>query len=323
MPRFFDRPEPTVAANQPKETRGMFRYNSPPNWPTPPAGWVPPEGWTPDASWGPAPAGWDFWIWEEPPVVPIPTAPTAVVPPLPAPMPIAYAEPPAQPARVRHTGRNIALVIVALALGLIVVGVVVAGLSSKSSTTKGATAAVATPTKSPVISTHAPSQTAAALSQTTSAPAAPLAPTSAAPASNGTSAVLFGATHGFVYTDGLVVSVLSATNFVPSSDAIGTSAASAGVLLSIRITNGTKASFDPSLSSVAVHAGTNGDQGDEIYQSGPPDLGSGFSGSIAPGQSATVPFGFDVPAGDLPNITVSVTPDFSHDDATFVGKVTP
>jgi hypothetical protein len=305
----------------------MYRYNSPPNWPPSPSGWTPPEGWLPNPAWGPAPEGWNFWTWEEPPAVPIPPAAPGVLPP-PAPMPIAYGGPPPQPSpAVRHTGRNIALVIVALAVGLIVVGVVVAGLSSKSATTKGTAAGVATPTRSPVVSTPAPSQTASALSQAASASSqtasTPAAPSSAAAPSGTSSAVLLGATHGFVYTDGLVVSVLSATKFVPSSDAAGTAPGDTGVLLQVRITNGTKATFDLSLSQVDLNAGANGDQGQSIDQSGPPDLGLGFSGSIAPGQSATAPFGFDVPTADLPNIGVSVTPDFSHDDATFVGQVAP
>ena len=41
-------------------------FNPPPNWPRPPAGWSPPADWRSDPSWGPAPAGWAFWVDDEP-----------------------------------------------------------------------------------------------------------------------------------------------------------------------------------------------------------------------------------------------------------------
>jgi len=40
----------------------VYRFNSPPNWPTPPAGWAPDAGWQPDPSWGPVPDGWSLWV---------------------------------------------------------------------------------------------------------------------------------------------------------------------------------------------------------------------------------------------------------------------
>lgn len=53
-----------------------------------------------------------------------------------------------------------------------------------------------------------------------------------------------------------------------------------------------------------------------------PIYGSGFSGDIPVGQSATATFGFDVPPADLPTITVDVSPgDFTDPDAPFTGNV--
>lgn len=57
-----------------------FRFNTPPGWPTPPPGWVPPAGWVPDPSWPPAPPGWAFWMPDETPTQPQPTAATASAP---------------------------------------------------------------------------------------------------------------------------------------------------------------------------------------------------------------------------------------------------
>ncbi|MCF6506585.1 DUF4041 domain-containing protein [Blastococcus sp. MG754426] len=80
-----------------------FRFNSPPGWPPPPPGWVPPEGWVPDPTWPPAPPGWEFWVPDEAPVPPQPTAPTPPpvaeaptpsAPPSPAPAPTPAPEPP-------------------------------------------------------------------------------------------------------------------------------------------------------------------------------------------------------------------------------------
>jgi len=41
-------------------------YNPPPNWPRTPPGWSPPTGWRPPREWGPAPAGWRFWLPDQP-----------------------------------------------------------------------------------------------------------------------------------------------------------------------------------------------------------------------------------------------------------------
>lgn len=43
------------------------RFSTPPNWPAPPEGWTPPAGWQPLPEWGPAPAGWQFWVDDDPP----------------------------------------------------------------------------------------------------------------------------------------------------------------------------------------------------------------------------------------------------------------
>ena len=51
-----------------------FRFNPPPNWPIPP-GWTPTSEQQINPQWPPAPPGWQFWIPDEP----------VVVPPMPAP----------------------------------------------------------------------------------------------------------------------------------------------------------------------------------------------------------------------------------------------
>ena len=71
-----------------------YRFNAPPNWPTPPAGWVPGPGWKPDPAWGPPPPGWQLWIAEAPPAVPVaPQQPPAAAPAVAAAVPASVATP--------------------------------------------------------------------------------------------------------------------------------------------------------------------------------------------------------------------------------------
>lgn len=189
----------------------------------------------------------------------------------------------------------------AVALGLAVIAVA----GCQSSTGGSVKTSSTTPTTAPATVADQPTSTA----PTPSTPPPAPAPTE------------FGAGTGFIYTDGLAVSVLSAKKFTPSANAAGTIAGGVGVALQIRITNNTKAAFDPSLVQVAVHAGPNGDQGSQVVDFGGPVALSDFEGSIPVGQAATAVLGFDVPAADLPVLTVIVTPDFDHNDATLTGTV--
>ncbi len=49
-------------------TGAAWKFNTPPGWPVPPDGWQPPPGWRPDPSWPAAPADWNFWIQDTPPI---------------------------------------------------------------------------------------------------------------------------------------------------------------------------------------------------------------------------------------------------------------
>lgn len=122
----------------------MYRYNSPPNWPTPPDRWVPPEDWLPDAAWGPAPVGWDFWTWED-------GEPATVAPPAPAAgevLPAAGIALPARPhaSAPQHKRRRGWIVPVSVAAVALLVGIAIGRASKNSSPTSPASVAATTST---------------------------------------------------------------------------------------------------------------------------------------------------------------------------------
>ncbi len=118
-----------------------MRYNPPPNWPQPPAGWSPPHGWQPDQSWGPPPHGWRLWVDDT--------------------------------KAKKHTGRNVALSVLAVLVILIVIGVAAGGSKKTDNPATGTMpAAVTTTVAAAPVTTAAATTTAAAARPTTkSAPA--------------------------------------------------------------------------------------------------------------------------------------------------------
>jgi hypothetical protein len=158
----------------------------------------------------------------------------------------------------------------------------------------------------------------------TSAPApAPAQSGTRGAATPGTASVLpqIGPRSGLTYTDGLAVSVVFATTFTPSSDAVGSTAGDVAVLFAVRITNGSTTPYHAVVVSVTASAGASDTQCTEIFQDGPPNLGNTFVGYISPGQSQTAQFGFDVPAADVDDVRVSVQPDPHYAPVTLTTQV--
>lgn len=124
----------------------------------------------------------------------------------------------------------------------------------------------------------------------------------------------------FTYTDGLEVKVSSAVRFTPSDTSAGAQPGQAGVLVTVSVTNGTGAAFDLTLVQVNFYAGAAGNQGTSVYDSAQ-DLGTGLSGSIPPGHTATAKYAFAAAPADLGNVVVQVKPDFNHNPASFEGSV--
>jgi Domain of unknown function (DUF4352) len=118
------------------------------------------------------------------------------------------------------------------------------------------------------------------------------------------STATFGGTY--TYTDGLAVTVSKVGGYTPSAYAAGTHPGDPAVVLTVKVTNGTKKAFDTSLLGVNTKAGTDGAAADAIFDD---SMGGGFSGTIVPGSSATAKFAFDIPKGARGALDIEVQPD--------------
>ncbi|CCH87978.1 exported protein of unknown function [Modestobacter italicus] len=134
--------------------------------------------------------------------------------------------------------------------------------------------------------------------------------TAEAAASSASSVGKFGQT--FTYTDGLEVAVAPPEDFQPSDSAAGNTPGKAAVTLSITITNGTSANYDPAIFSASVQSGTSPEE--QIY-----DSANGIAGApsttLLPGRSVTFEVAFT--ATDPGDLVVEVTPGFEYNSSIF------
>lgn len=130
----------------------------------------------------------------------------------------------------------------------------------------------------------------------------------------------FNTSQRYRYEDGLEVSIPHAMLYRPSQYAAGTNPGDKAVKFTVEVTNDSGKVFDPSLLTVTASYGKKGEQADQIYGD---KVGMGFTTSVPPGRTASADFAFSVPKSGLGNLIVEVSPDFSHDNALFEGKVTP
>jgi hypothetical protein len=126
-------------------------------------------------------------------------------------------------------------------------------------------------------------------------------------------------TEGFTYNDGLTVQVLSAKRYTIPAINAGAKPGDIGVLVTVKITNGSTEVFDLSLAGVKLKAGPDGLEAESVYDD---VAGDGFSGSVAPRRNASATFGFAVPKGSLPLVNIEVQPSWDHDASIFEGRVT-
>jgi hypothetical protein len=147
---------------------------------------------------------------------------------------------------------------------------------------------------------------------TSAAPAPETAAATTSPA-GGAEVIKIGTTEFAEYADGLRVRVTSVrrTTF---SDLSGTPGA--GVITTIKITNGSRARVDLALVDVGLRYGADGIEAEFVFD----DNVHEFSGGLAPGRTATATYGFSVPRNQ-PDITVEVAPGFDYDSSTFEGRV--
>ena len=117
---------------------------------------------------------------------------------------------------------------------------------------------------------------------------------------------------GFTWDDGVQVEVSELTEFTPSEFA-AFDESPAYVRMTVTLTNGTSAPFDPSLMSLSAQSG--GREFGEVF-----DTEAGLGGSpttqVLPGRSAKYDAGFGV--ADPADVVLQVTPSFEHNPALFV-----
>jgi hypothetical protein len=124
------------------------------------------------------------------------------------------------------------------------------------------------------------------------------------------------------YPSGLTVSVTSAIQYLPSDDAIGTVAGNTGVVLTVRIENGSTQPLDTEYLTVALRTGAALTQAAQIFDAAN-DYGTGLTGTIAAGETTEAKYAFDVPASDLSVLNAVITPDLrSPRSAIFTGSAT-
>lgn len=112
------------------------------------------------------------------------------------------------------------------------------------------------------------------------------------------------------YEDGMTVKVTAPTAFTPSTYAAGGEGHQSHIKTSVTITNGTSASFDPTLAMDTVTSG--GAEGDPVFDDG---LEGSPMATLLPGRSITYDVGYGV--NDPSDVTIEVSPDWDHEPAIF------
>jgi len=118
------------------------------------------------------------------------------------------------------------------------------------------------------------------------------------------------------YTDGVEVSVTSATKGTIPSLTAGGNPGDPMVIVTIKIKNGSKKSFDTDVVSVNLSYGSSSKQGKAVF---PPGV-EGFDGTIAQGRSRSGEYAFAVPSKGMKNIVVVINRGLRYPPATFAGK---
>lgn len=186
-----------------------------------------------------------------------------------------------------------------------------------TSTATTGTGPATTSSPSSTDATGSPSTASPSASATTTPPRSPGA--GVTPGGGGTAGTGQIGQGPISYSSGITVSVDSATQFTPSSMAIGTVVGHTGVVLAVTISNGSTQPLDTAYLTVALRTGPELALAAQIFDA-PNGYGSGLTGTIPPGQTVTGQYAFDLPASDLSTLNVLITPDLrSPSSAAFTG----
>jgi hypothetical protein len=151
------------------------------------------------------------------------------------------------------------------------------------------------------------------VSDPSSAPSA-----SASPAAKAAMVARIGGT--VTYPDGVAVTVLSAARYHMSEYTPAAQAGKVGLMVPVKIMNGTDKPLNIALTTANMHTGANGVEAAHLFDS-KANVGS-FSGTIAPGRAATANLGFAVLPADLGGqVSIDVKVGFQREPALFEGTV--
>ncbi|WP_460528350.1 hypothetical protein [Flindersiella endophytica] len=105
------------------------------------------------------------------------------------------------------------------------------------------------------------------------------------------------------YKDGLKVEVTGIAHGKISDLASGGKPGGDMTTFTLRITNGSKAPFDATLSVPSVTYGDAGETAEGVFDD---KAGAGFAGKVLPGKSMSAPWAFAIPKAELADVTLQL-----------------
>jgi hypothetical protein len=118
------------------------------------------------------------------------------------------------------------------------------------------------------------------------------------------------------YTDGVKVSVTSATRSIIPPFATGGIPGDPMVIVTVKIKNGRKKSFDTDIVSVNLAYGSSGKPGKSVFVSSM----EGFGETIAKGRSRSAEYAFAMPKKSMNKIVIVINRGLKYSPAIFAGK---
>lgn len=125
----------------------------------------------------------------------------------------------------------------------------------------------------------------------------------------------------FVWDDNLAVTVKPLGASKASETAAGADQSAGDIFLfEISIVNGTPENFDPALFMADVNYGATGAAASRVFDTAA-GIGNSFQGVILPGKQQTVKFAYAIPAADLGDVQMTLSPSIMHTETTFTGAL--
>ena len=135
-------------------------------------------------------------------------------------------------------------------------------------------------------------------------------------------AVKFGET--WTYEDGVQITVTPVGPSLATEYAAGGEATGGEIFIfDVVVLNGSDAIFDPTMFMESMQYGAAGMQAERVFDSGNPAVGDSgsFEGKILPQKQQTARMAYAIPAAELGDVTMIVSPSYDHIDAIYTGPL--